>query len=212
MKMTMIAMVSVSLFVGGCYESYAGQCEGEECGREDFPVVTCMIVITTNAIDGATVTVDGAAIGATVELEVGSYTFAASAAGYFSASQTVEVTRECEPVELRLMPNLNGLYDLVLIRTIHDRLILHVEQTGTDIWAEDWYEERPEYAWQVFSGSISVNGEVSIDLLSEDSVRLHMEGTWTPPRRDGVARISGNWHAGDMSEGTWLAESRPTSP
>ena len=209
MKTTMIA-VFVSLFLGGCYESYADQCEGEECGRVDFPVVTCEIAVTTNAIDGATVTVNGEpVVGSVVELAVGSYTFAASAAGYYSASQVVVVTRECEPVELRLMPNLNGLYDLVFYHTRYDRLILHIEQTGTDIWAEDWYEDRPEYAWQIFSGSVSVNGEVAVDLLSEDSVHLYMEGTWTPPRLGGVARIDGTWRAADMSEGTWTAESRP---
>jgi hypothetical protein len=209
MKGLMMFAALVSVFATGCYDSWADQCEGEECGREDFPVVTCEIAVTTNAMDGATVTVDGVETGTTVELEVGFYTFAASAAGYYSASQTVEVTRECEPVELRLMPNLNGLYDLVLYHTIYDRLILHVVQTGTDVWAEDWYEDRPEFAWQFFNGSISVNGEVVIDLLSDDSVHLHMEGLWTPPRGGGVARIEGTWRAADMSDGIWVAESRP---
>lgn len=212
MKGLMAFVALVSVFVSGCYKSWADQCQGEECGREDFPVVTCEIAVTTNAIDGATITVDDVAIDGVVELATGPHAFVAEAAGYYSVSQTVEVTRECTPVELALLPNLNGLYDLVLYNRIYDRLILHIEQTGMDLWAEDWYEARPEFAWQFFNGTISVNGEVVVDLLSDDSVRLRMEGHWTPPRGGGVARIEGTWRAADMADGDWVAESRPTSP
>jgi hypothetical protein len=210
MKTTMIA-VFVSLFLGGCYDSWADQCDGEECGREDFPVVTCEIAVTTNAIDGATVTVDGVETGTTVELTMGSHTFAATAAGYFPVSVVAEVAEACAPVELRLLPNLNGWYDFVLHGRTYYRFMMQIRQDeasavfAADIWREG--TSTSEHPYQHFAGAVSYDRDV--DLLSEDSSEMYLWGGWTPPRREGVARIEGAYDYFSGEGGDWVAESRP---
>ncbi|MFZ5364499.1 MAG: hypothetical protein ACOZAG_03390 [Patescibacteria group bacterium] len=186
----------------GCYGSY------QNYGTDDAPLETCVVAVTTNAI-GAVITVDDVSVdGGAVELAMGEHTFAASALGYFPASMTVEVDEFCAPVALRLFPNLNGDYDLVLHNRIYDRLLLHLDQDEEgNLVGYDWYPDRPDRIWQEFVGTVSAEGEVR--LLSDDSVRMDLRGAWTPPRIGGVARISGTWTSAAGGDGDWLAESRP---
>jgi hypothetical protein len=202
MKTTMLA-VFVSLFLGGCYDSYQNYGDGSlPAGLE-----TCEVQVTTNA-DGAVITVDGVAAGSVAELAMGSHMFVATAAGYFPASVIVDVDETCAPVALRLRPNLNGDYDLVLHNSIYDRLLLHLDQDEEgNLVGYDWYVADPGHSFQEFTGTVSTDGEVY--LLSDDSVRLNLTGRWTPPGIGGVSRIVGNWTSAAGGDGEWLAESRP---
>ena len=200
------------VFVSGCYESYQNYGDG----RDSFPVVTCEVAVTTNALDGATITIDGESVGdvardITVELAMGRHTFAASAVGYFQASKVVEVTRECEPVELRLLPNLNGWYNLVLYNRSYYRFVLQIRQDENSevLAADDWREGSPtsEHPHEHFSGTVSFDREVH--LLSLGSPRTEFWGEWTPPRGGGVARIEGAYDYISEEGGDWVAESRP---
>ena len=201
MKTTMIATVLVSLSVIGCYDSY------QNYGEDTSPLATCEVAVTANA-DSATITVDGVTAGSVAELAMGSHVFVATADGYFPASVTVDVDETCAPVELRLRPNLNGDYDLVLHNSIYDRLLLHLDQDEEgNLVGYDWYADDPGHSFQEFTGTVSVDGDVH--LLSDDSVRLNLAGRWTPPGIGGVSRISGNWTSAAGGDGEWLAESRP---
>ncbi|MBI5071912.1 PEGA domain-containing protein [Candidatus Falkowbacteria bacterium] len=193
------------VFVAGCYGSYQNYGDGR--GEDSFPIVTCEVTVTTNA-DGATITVDGVVAGGTVELTVGSHTFVATAAGYIPASAVVDVDETCAPVALRLRPNLNGDYDLVLHNSIYDRLLLHLDQDEEgNLVGYDWYADDPGHSFQEFTGTVSFDGEAY--LLSDDSVRLNLTGRWTPPGIGGISRIVGTWISAAGGDGEWLAESRP---
>lgn len=206
-RMTTIAMVLVSLFAAGCYESY------QNYSDDSFAVETCEVQVTTNALDGAAITVDGAAIDGTAELAMGStHIFVASAVGYFPASVVAEVTEACEPVVLRLLPNLNGWYDFVLDGRSYHRFTMQIRQdeNSETIVADTWQEGTPisEHPYQHFAGTVSYDRDVH--LLSEDSSRLDLWGEWTPPRLGGIARIVGAFsYLSTDEDGTWLAESRP---
>ncbi len=199
---TTIGMALVSVLVAGCYESY------QNYGTDDVSLEVCVIQVTTNALDGAAVTVDGVAIGDSVELRPGAHTFSATAAGYFPVSRTVEVGAACESVALQLFPDLNGDYDLVLHNRIYDRLLLHLDQDGEgNLVGYDWYEDDPGHSFEEFTGTVTIDGVVQ--LLSDDSVRMDLRGNWTPPRLYGIARISGTWTSAAGGGGDWVAESRP---
>ncbi|MFH2136717.1 MAG: hypothetical protein ABII19_03780 [Patescibacteria group bacterium] len=207
MKTTMIAVFGfVSVFASGCYDSYRNY------GEDTSPLEICEVQVTTNALDGADVTVDGTPIDGTAELQMGPHTFAATALGYFPASVTVEVDESCAPVELRLLPDLNGDYDLVLDGRTYHRFTLQIRQDegSEDLIADIWREDTPtsEHPYQHFTGTVSFDRDVH--LLSEDSSRLDLWGEWTPPRLSGVARIAGGFNYLSTDEdGDWLAESRP---
>ncbi len=195
------------VFLGGCYESY------QRYGTDMTPLETCVVAVTTNALDGADVTVDGEPIDGEVELAVGStHTFAASAIGYFPTSVVVEVADECAPVEIQLLPNLNGWYDLVLDGRSYRRFTMQIRQDegSEDLVADIWREGTPasEHPYQHFAGAVTYDRDVH--LLSEDSARLDLWGVWTPPRLGGIARIGGGFNYLSTDEdGDWLAESRP---
>lgn len=206
--MTFAVLGLVAMSVAGCYESY------QRYGTDDASLETCEIEISTNALDGAEVTVDGVVSGGTVELGMGLHTFSATAVGYFSTSQTVEVTTECVPVELQLLPNLNGWYDLALDDPRYSRFLLQIRQDENSeaIVADDWREGTPtsEHPHEHFSGTVSFDREVH--LTSPDSSRMELWGEWTPPRREGVARIEGAYDYISEEGGNWVAELRPVAP
>lgn len=207
---TMFVFGFVAVFASGCYESY------QRYGTDMSSLETCVVAVTTNALDGATITVDDTALDGEVELTVGStHTFAATAVGYFSVSVVAEVTAECAPVELRLLPNLNGWYDLVLDGRTYRRFMLQIRQDegSEDLVADIWREGTPtsEHPYQHFAGAVTYDRDVH--LLSEDSSRLDLTGEWTPPRLGGIARIAGGFNYLSTDEdGDWLAELRPDSP
>ncbi len=204
-KGTMMIVVLVSMFATGCWESY------QNYGTGDAALEICEVQVTTNALDGAAITVGGVVIDGTVELAAGLHTFAATAVGYFQASKVVEVTAECAPVELRLLPNLNGWYGFVLHGRSYHRFVLRIRQDeNSEVFAADaWREGTPtsEHPYQHFVGSVSFDRDVH--LLSEDSTGMELWGEWTPPRREGVARIEGAYDYASEEGGDWLAESRP---
>ncbi|MFA5413210.1 MAG: hypothetical protein WC348_01575 [Patescibacteria group bacterium] len=201
MKTTMIAMVLVSVFATGCWDSY------QNYGEDTSPLATCEVEVTTNVVE-VVITVDGVVIGGVAELATGMHTFAATAPGYYPASVVAEVTEACAPVELQLFPDLAGDYDLVLHNSIYDRLLLHLDQDEEgNLVGYDWYTDDPGHSFQDFTGTVSFDGEVH--LLSDDSVRLNLTGRWTPPGIGGVSRIVGNWTSAAGGDGDWLAESRP---
>jgi len=209
MKKGMMIAVFVSMFASGCWESYRNY------GTDDAALETCTVEVTTNALDGATITVDDEPIGGVVvELTLGFHVFAATAPGYFPASAVVDVTSECVPVGLRLLPNLNGEYDFVLHGRSYYRFTMQIRQDeNSEIFAADaWREGTPtsEHPYQHFVGTVSFDREVL--LLSEDSTGMELWGEWTPPRREGVARIEGAYDYASEEGGDWLAESRPAGP
>ena len=183
------------VFVAGCYESY------QNYGEDTSPLVNCEVTVMTNA-PNSTIAVDGTVVTVPVTVAVGSRVFAATAPGYFPTSQTVEVIEDvCAPVELTLLPDIRGDWDITFVHTIEDRLILHLEQDGTSIWGFDRYEESDEI-WQEFEdGSVGYDGDVH--LLSNDSVRLDIIGIYLAPNR-----MEGTWTTVPGGGGTWWATRR----
>lgn len=196
---TMIAVLGF-MSVAGCYESYQNYGDGR--GDDSFPIVTCEIAVTATPAE-ANITVDGISVRGTVELTTGSHVFTATVTGYFPASQTVEVTEACAPVELALFPDVRGDWDITFVHIIEDRLIMRIAQSGEILQSYDFYSD-PTHRWQNFDGSIL--GDGTIHFLSDDSVRVDMNGTYLAPDR-----LEGRWTAapfppGDV--GTWTATRR----